>query len=131
MEEDVNDDFDRRNARGSDPWTSLEGTAGISETHLKKLAQFLRDNDRLAGWTTGEIRDSAIGLEHPNIWRRASDLDRDGVTVVLRDSAGDLITRVDRATNRRQRARRIAEFEAQRPIDWPGLWRLARFEGDT
>jgi hypothetical protein len=98
-------DIDPRNARNSDPWTSLAGTAGISLSHKARLLGFWRAADRTRGWTTGEVRDSKIGLVHPNIWRRAPDLRRDGLAYVVTDPlTGNILTRVDPTTKRPQQA---------------------------
>ena len=102
------EEYDPRNARASDPETSHLGTAGINHGHLDILVAFLRGSDRLEGWTTGEIRDSSIGLNHPNIWRRVSDGHREGLIVVVRDDDGREVTRVDPVTRRAQRAHRAA-----------------------
>jgi hypothetical protein len=100
-------DIDPRNARSSDSWTSLAGTAGISLTHRERLLGFYRAADRGHGWTQGEVRDSSLGLQQPNIWRRAADLERDGLAYTVTDPlTGMIMTRIDPGTGRPQMARR-------------------------
>ena len=93
---------DIHNARGEDPWTSLAGTNGINPAHYAILRAFLLRNDRLAGWTYGEIRDSHLAMEDKQIWRRLSDLGRMGLAYTTGQ------TRTDRLTRRPQRAWRAS-----------------------
>jgi len=93
---------DIHNARGEDPWTSLAGTNGINPAHYAILRAFLLRNDRLAGWTYGEIRDSHLAMEDKQIWRRLSDLGRMGLAYTTGQ------TRTDRLTQRPQRAWRAS-----------------------
>ena len=101
--------IDPRNARGEDPWTSLEGTRGIDPTHCDTLAAFLRHNDRPAGWTSGEIRDSYLAMDHEEIHRRLADLGRDGRAYTTGE------TRRDPRTRREQRAWRAGSRTALVP----------------
>jgi hypothetical protein len=124
MGEDMNG-YHPENARNSDPVTSHLGTIGIQQSHLEALVEFLRDNDRPGGWTTGEIRDSALGLSHPNIWRRVSDGHRDGIIETVTDLFGNAVVRVDAETHRSQRAHRAVH--AVQHIDWAALYNSANF----
>ena len=90
--------IDPRNARGEDPWTSLEGTAHINPTHCDTLAAFLRQNDRPAGWTSGEIRDSYLNMDHEEIHRRLADLGRDGRAYTTGQTRRDPRTRGQQRT---------------------------------
>jgi len=105
--------IDPRNARGEDPWTSLEGTAHISPTHCDTLAGFLRQNDRPAGWTSGEIRDSYLNMDHEEIHRRLADLGRDGRAYTTGE------TRRDPRTRGQQRAWRAGTVTEPVPLPVP------------
>ena len=105
--------IDSRNARGEDPWTSLEGTAHISPTHCDTLAGFLRQNDRPAGWTSGEIRDSYLNMDHEEIHRRLADLGRDGRAYTTGE------TRRDPRTRGQQRAWRAGTVTEPVPLPVP------------
>jgi hypothetical protein len=109
----MSESYDHRNARASDPETSHEGTRGINLSHRQRLEAFYREHDRPEGWTYGEVSDSQVGMEQPNIWRRCSDLLRDGILEVVRRSDGQAVTRVYRRSGRAQRAYRIV----RRPPD--------------
>jgi hypothetical protein len=98
-----------RNARSSDPGTSHEAAAVISQAHLMIVRDHFLAWDRPQGWTYGEVWD-ATGRQISNpveVRRRMSDLERDGFLCWATDVTGTIIRRTWPVTNRPQQAQRL------------------------
>jgi uracil-DNA glycosylase len=102
-------EYDRRNARRTDPWTSVEGTTSISYVLLGMLQEHVLTNDRPKGWTNGELADDPrLPLTYEQVHQRMGDLDKKfGIAEPVRTPDGQIVTRYWQKTGKPHQARRI------------------------
>lgn len=96
------------NVRNTDPQASHTAAASLTgNTLCERVTRFLADHDRPEGWTQMELAD-AMGLDRGmGIWKRLSDVRRDGHAVWVTNAGGEILTRPG-PNGRPQGASRIA-----------------------